>query len=187
MASSSAIEWTDATWNPVTGCTKISPGCKFCYAERLTRRFGLHRGSHWWVLEPDAEDARDRDRTAMGFVVNLIAPEGTRGSGGLLGTGVLHLPDERHSNISAPQRDMEVAVIPDGVRLVPNVINDRRDGRRHAVPLRLQKSLPEAKFRSKGQVWEAGKQRGNAKDCDTAVKAECQPRSPMSSEWPCHR
>jgi protein gp37 len=40
MALDSAIEWTDATWNPVTGCTKISPGCKFCYAERLTERFG---------------------------------------------------------------------------------------------------------------------------------------------------
>src|SRR2546428_5630428 len=40
MGDRSAIEWTDATWNPVTGCTKISPGCKFCYAERLTERFG---------------------------------------------------------------------------------------------------------------------------------------------------
>jgi protein gp37 len=39
MADRSAIEWTDATWNPVTGCTKISPGCRFCYAERLTARF----------------------------------------------------------------------------------------------------------------------------------------------------
>jgi protein gp37 len=34
----SAIEWTDATWNPTTGCTKISAGCKFCYAEVLSRR-----------------------------------------------------------------------------------------------------------------------------------------------------
>ena len=34
----SAIEWTDATWNPVTGCDKISPGCKFCYAEVMARR-----------------------------------------------------------------------------------------------------------------------------------------------------
>ena len=34
----SAIEWTDSTWNPVTGCTKISPGCKHCYAERMTKR-----------------------------------------------------------------------------------------------------------------------------------------------------
>jgi protein gp37 len=40
MGLDSAIEWTDATWNPVTGCIKISPGCKFCYAERLTERFG---------------------------------------------------------------------------------------------------------------------------------------------------
>jgi protein gp37 len=37
MASSS-IEWTELTWNPVTGCTKISPGCKFCYAEVMSRR-----------------------------------------------------------------------------------------------------------------------------------------------------
>jgi protein gp37 len=38
LANNSHIEWTDATWNPVTGCSKISPGCKFCYAERLSRR-----------------------------------------------------------------------------------------------------------------------------------------------------
>jgi protein gp37 len=35
----SAIEWTDATWNPVRGCTKASPGCKFCYAEQFSERF----------------------------------------------------------------------------------------------------------------------------------------------------
>ena len=39
MSDSSAIEWTDATWNPVTGCTKISPGCAYCYAEGITLRF----------------------------------------------------------------------------------------------------------------------------------------------------
>jgi protein gp37 len=39
MSSSSAIEWTDATWNPVRGCTKISPGCKHCYAETFAERF----------------------------------------------------------------------------------------------------------------------------------------------------
>lgn len=39
MASSSKIEWTDATWNPVRGCSKISPGCKHCYAERFAERF----------------------------------------------------------------------------------------------------------------------------------------------------
>jgi len=36
--SQSAIEWTESTWNPLTGCTKVSPGCKFCYAERMARR-----------------------------------------------------------------------------------------------------------------------------------------------------
>ena len=38
MATNSPIEWTDATWNPVTGCSKISPGCKHCYAERMANR-----------------------------------------------------------------------------------------------------------------------------------------------------
>lgn len=38
MAQGSSIEWTDATWNPVTGCTKISPGCKNCYAHRMAKR-----------------------------------------------------------------------------------------------------------------------------------------------------
>jgi len=38
MASKSSIEWTESTWNPLTGCTKISPGCKHCYAERMAKR-----------------------------------------------------------------------------------------------------------------------------------------------------
>jgi protein gp37 len=38
MSTGTSIEWTDATWNPVTGCTKVSPGCKHCYAERMSRR-----------------------------------------------------------------------------------------------------------------------------------------------------
>lgn len=38
MGLRSAIEWTESTWNPVTGCTKISPGCKHCHVERMARR-----------------------------------------------------------------------------------------------------------------------------------------------------
>jgi protein gp37 len=40
MADRTGIAWTDATWNPVTGCTKVSPGCAHCYAETLSKRFG---------------------------------------------------------------------------------------------------------------------------------------------------
>ena len=39
MSASSSIEWTDATWNPVRGCTKITPGCDHCYAETFAERF----------------------------------------------------------------------------------------------------------------------------------------------------
>lgn len=38
MSARSSIEWTESTWNPITGCTKISPGCKHCYAERMALR-----------------------------------------------------------------------------------------------------------------------------------------------------
>lgn len=58
MADQSAIEWTDATWNPVTGCTKISPGCDHCYAERFSERFRGVEGHHFangfdLTLRPD--------------------------------------------------------------------------------------------------------------------------------------
>jgi len=39
MSYHTSIEWTDSTWNPIIGCTKVSPGCKNCYAEAITRRF----------------------------------------------------------------------------------------------------------------------------------------------------
>ena len=47
MASSSAIEWTDATWNPVTGCTQVSPGCDHCYALTFAERFRGIPGHHF--------------------------------------------------------------------------------------------------------------------------------------------
>jgi len=61
MANKSSIEWTESTWNPVTGCTKISPGCKNCYAERMAKRLlamgqsnyakGFKLATHEHVLE----------------------------------------------------------------------------------------------------------------------------------------
>lgn len=42
-----SIEWTQATWNPTTGCTKISPGCKYCYAERMSKRLKAMRVSKY--------------------------------------------------------------------------------------------------------------------------------------------
>lgn len=72
MASLSAIEWTDATWNPVTGCSKISPGCKYCYAERLTKRFG--RQSFTEVrLHPDRLELPLRWRAPRMIFVNSMS------------------------------------------------------------------------------------------------------------------
>ncbi|MCX6640514.1 MAG: phage Gp37/Gp68 family protein [bacterium] len=54
MAENSSIEWTGSTWNPLTGCSKISPGCKQCYAERLSlrlRAMGQPNYAHGFKLE----------------------------------------------------------------------------------------------------------------------------------------
>ncbi|MGQ0569465.1 MAG: DUF5131 family protein [Armatimonadota bacterium] len=58
MSDNSRIEWTDATWNPVTGCSKVSPGCKHCYAERLAVRLQAmgnprYRAGFEVTLHPD--------------------------------------------------------------------------------------------------------------------------------------
>ena len=47
MATNSSIEWTESTWNPLTGCTKISPGCKHCYAERMALRLQAMGQPHY--------------------------------------------------------------------------------------------------------------------------------------------
>ncbi len=59
MADNSSIEWTEATWNPVTGCTKVSQGCKHCYAERMAKRLKAmgvdrYRDGFQVTLQPDA-------------------------------------------------------------------------------------------------------------------------------------
>jgi len=59
MATNSSIEWTEATWNPVTGCQKISPGCKHCYAERMSKRLRAmgqpnYRNGFKLTLQPQA-------------------------------------------------------------------------------------------------------------------------------------
>jgi protein gp37 len=61
MATKSSIEWTEMTWNPVTGCTKISQGCKHCYAERMAKRLtamGSERDRNGFrvTLHPDLVD-----------------------------------------------------------------------------------------------------------------------------------
>jgi protein gp37 len=58
MSASSKIEWTDATWNPVRGCTKVSPGCAHCYAETFAERFRGVPG-HPYEQGFDLEDVPD--------------------------------------------------------------------------------------------------------------------------------
>lgn len=55
MSDHSSIEWTEATWNPTSGCTKVSPGCERCYAERMALRFpNTFRNGFALTLRPDA-------------------------------------------------------------------------------------------------------------------------------------
>lgn len=78
MASGSKIEWTDATWNPVTGCNKVSPGCKLCYAERLAKRLkatGMpkYRNGFAVTLHPDVLEAPLRWRKPRTIFVNSMS------------------------------------------------------------------------------------------------------------------
>lgn len=78
MSESSTIEWTDATWNPVRGCTKLSPGCKHCYAERFAERFRGVPGHPFEQgfdlrLVPDKLDAPLRWRPGKRIFVNSMS------------------------------------------------------------------------------------------------------------------
>lgn len=78
MSSDTGIEWTDATWNPVRGCTKISPGCKHCYAETFAERFrGVpgHPFEHGFDLQlvPKALDLPKRWRRGRRVFVNSMS------------------------------------------------------------------------------------------------------------------
>lgn len=78
MAQASAIEWTNATWNPVTGCTKISPGCKNCYAERMARRLKAmgvpqYRDGFKLTLQPEALDIPRRWKKPRLVFVNSMS------------------------------------------------------------------------------------------------------------------
>ncbi len=78
MADATAIEWTDATWNPVTGCTKISAGCDNCYAERFSERFRGTRGHPFeagfdLTLRPERLDQPLRWRQPRMIFVNSMS------------------------------------------------------------------------------------------------------------------
>ena len=75
MASErSSIEWTEATWNPTGGCTKVSPGCDRCYAERITHRFPkTFPNGFRLTLRPEALDIPLRWRRPRTIFVNSMS------------------------------------------------------------------------------------------------------------------
>ena len=78
LAQTSSIEWTEATWNPVTGCTKISPGCRFCYAERMAKRLRAmgterYRDGFKLTLQPDVLEAPLKWRKPRVIFVNSMS------------------------------------------------------------------------------------------------------------------
>jgi protein gp37 len=78
MAGDSSIEWTEATWNPVTGCTMISPGCAHCYAERMARRLramGQHsyRNGFQLTLQPQVLEVPLRWKKPRTIFVNSMS------------------------------------------------------------------------------------------------------------------
>ena len=78
MARRSKIEWTEMTWNPVTGCTKVSPGCKHCYAQRMAKRLQAmgspnYRDGFKLTLQPHSLEAPLRWKTPRVVFVNSMS------------------------------------------------------------------------------------------------------------------
>jgi protein gp37 len=78
VAATSAIEWTDATWNPTSGCTKVSPGCDKCYALRFAERFRGVAGHYFeggfdLTLRPKMLDRPDEWRAPKRIFVNSMS------------------------------------------------------------------------------------------------------------------
>lgn len=73
MSDQTSIEWTDATWNPVTGCTKVSPGCDHCYAETLYNRFHGKGAFDTVTLHPERLDVPQRWRKPRKVFVNSMS------------------------------------------------------------------------------------------------------------------
>ena len=78
MPTKSNIEWTEMTWNPVTGCTKISQGCKHCYAERMAKRLTAmgskrYRNGFEVTLHPDLLDVPRKWRQPRVVFVNSMS------------------------------------------------------------------------------------------------------------------
>lgn len=78
MAQGSSIEWTEATWNPVTGCTKISAGCKHCYAERMAKRLKAmgvpqYRNGFKLTLQPQSLELPLKWRQPKRIFVNSMS------------------------------------------------------------------------------------------------------------------
>lgn len=77
MSQMSRIEWTEATWNPTVGCTKISPGCKHCYAETMSKRLkamgtpGYERGFKITLLPERLSEPLKRKRPTVYFVNSM--------------------------------------------------------------------------------------------------------------------
>lgn len=74
----SKIEWTEKTWNPVTGCDKVSPGCKFCYAERMSARLKAMGAAGYddgfaLTLHPERLTQPSRRRTPTVYFVNSMS------------------------------------------------------------------------------------------------------------------
>ncbi|MEB3294018.1 MAG: phage Gp37/Gp68 family protein [Synechococcales bacterium] len=73
-SSNTGIEWTDKTWNPTTGCNKVSPGCRYCYAEALTERFPKNFPQGFKLtLYPERLDQPRKWRTPSRIFVNSMS------------------------------------------------------------------------------------------------------------------
>ena len=107
MGLKSAIEWTESTWNPVTGCTKVSPGCKHCYAERMAERLRVMGQANYFngfelTLQPHMLELPLRWKKPQTVFVNSRHAAPPRGRGRLVVHGGPGAPGSPSAPFGAP-------------------------------------------------------------------------------------
>ena len=104
-AQSSKIEWTESTWNPVRGCTRVSEGCRFCYAERIAARFSGAGMAYEGLAENTKAGARWTQKVQTVPALFFVFPCGviSMSMKPLLCRGKYHWQDTKNARISAPR------------------------------------------------------------------------------------
>ena len=125
MSTFSTIEWTEVTWNPVTGCTKISDGCRFCYAERMSKDAGHGAGQIQRGVRGRCSRVRSGRATEMAAVTDRVRQlhvgSVSRGGAGAIHRSRFEVMNRATQHTFQTKRPGRAAALDKRLRWSPNI------------------------------------------------------------------